>query len=58
MDTETDLTTADRYFLIGVIAQLQITVLEQQRVSERLERWIAELEGQGKKGGPPRLAGL
>ena len=53
MDTEVDLTTADRAVLIASIAQLQATVLEQQRVIERLERRIAELEGQAKSGGQP-----
>ena len=50
MDTEVDLTTADRAVLIAIIAQLQATVLEQQRVIERLQRRIAELEGQAKPG--------
>ena len=58
MDTEVDLTTADRDVLIAIIAQLQATVLEQQRVIERLERRIAELEGQAKPDGPPRMPGL
>ena len=58
MDTESDLTTVDRDVLIASIAQLQVTVLEQQRVIERLERRIAELEGQAKPGGPPRMPGL
>ena len=58
MDTEVDLTTADRAVLIAIIAQLQATVLEQQRVIERLQRRIAELEGQAKPGGPPRMPGL
>ena len=58
MDTESDLTTADRDFLIAISAQLQATVLEQQRVIERLERRIAELEGQAKPDGPPRMPGL
>ena len=58
MDTESDLTTADRDFLIAIIAQLQATVLEQQRVIERLERRIAELEGRAKPDGPPRMPGL
>ena len=58
MDTEVDLTTASRDALIAIIAQLQATVLEQQRVIERLERRIAELEGQAKPGGPPRMPGL
>ena len=44
--------------IIAIIAQLQATVLEQQRVIERLERRIAELEGQAKPGGPPRMPGL
>ena len=57
MDTESDLTTADRDFLIAIIAQLQATVLEQQRVIERLERRIAELEGRAKPDGPPRMPG-
>ena len=58
MDTESDLTTADRDFLIAIIAQLQATVLEQQRVIVRLERRVAELEGQAKPDGPPRMPGL
>ena len=58
MDTESDLIIADRDFLIAIIAQLQATVLEQQRVIERLERRIAELEGRAKPGGPLRMPGL
>ena len=58
VDTESDLTTVDRDFLIAIIAQLQATVLEQPRVIERLERRIAELEGQAKPDGPPRMPGL
>ena len=58
MNTEIDLTTASRDVLIAIIAQLQATVLEQQRVIERLERRVAELEGQAKPGGPPRMPGL
>ena len=42
MDTEIDLTTASRDVLIAIIAQLQATVLEQQRVIERLERRVAD----------------
>ena len=53
MDTEVDLTTADRAVLIAIIAQLQATVLEQQRVIERLQRRIAELEGQAKPASRP-----
>ena len=52
------LSAADRDVLIAIIAQLQATVLEQQRVIERLERRIAELEGQAKPDGPPRMPGL
>ena len=52
------LSAADRAAFIAIIAQLQATVLEQQRVIERLERRIAELEGQAKPGGPPRMPGL
>ena len=58
VDTERDLITADRDFLIAISAQLQATVLEQQWVIERLERRIAELEGQAKPDGPPRMPGL
>ena len=58
MDTESDLITASRDVLIAIIAQLQATVLEQQRVIERLQRRIAELEGQAKPDGPPRMPGL
>ena len=52
-----DLITASRDVLIAIIAQPQATVLEQQRVIERLERRVAELEGQAKSGGPPRMPG-
>ena len=58
MDTEVDSTTADHAVLIDIIAQLQATVLERQRVIERLQRRIAELEGQAKPDGPLRMPGL
>ena len=56
MDTEVDLTTVDlttvdRDVLIASIAELQAVI-------ERLQRRIAELEGQAKPGGPPRMPGL
>ena len=51
MDTEVDLTTADRAVLIAIIAELQAVI-------ERLQRRIAELEGQAKPGDPPRMPGL
>ena len=51
MDTEVDLTTADRAVLIAIIAELQAVI-------ERLQRRIAELEGQAKPDGPPRMPGL
>ena len=41
MDTEVDLTTVDRAVLIAIIAELQAVI-------ERLQRRIAELEGQAK----------
>ena len=46
------LSAADRDVLIAIIAQLQATVLEQQRVIERLERRIAELGRPGETGRP------
>ena len=48
MDTEVDLTTVDRDVLIAIIAELQAVI-------ERLQRRIAELEGQAKPGDPPRM---
>ena len=51
MDTEVDLTTVDRAVLIAIIAELQAVI-------ERLQRRIAELEGQAKPGGLPRMPGL
>ena len=51
MDTEVDLTTVDRAVLIAIIAELQAVI-------ERLQRRIAELEGQTKPGGLPRMPGL
>ena len=51
MDTEVDLTTVDRAVLIAIIAELQAVI-------ERLQRRIAELEGQAKPDGPPRMPGL
>ena len=46
MDTEVDLTTVDRAVLIAIIAELQAVI-------ERLQRRIAELEGQAKPGRKP-----
>ena len=51
MDTEVDLSTVDRDVLIAIIAELQAVI-------ERLQRRIAELEGQAKPGGPLRMPGL
>ena len=51
MDTEVDLTTVDRAVLIAIIAELQAVI-------ERLQRRIAELEGQAKSGDPLRMPGL
>ena len=51
MDTEVDLTTVDRDVLIAIIAELQAVI-------ERLQRRIAELEGQAKPDGLPRMPGL
>ena len=50
MDTEVDLTTVDRDVLIAIIAELQAVI-------ERLQRRIAELEGQAKPGDPLRMPG-
>ena len=58
MDTEVDLTTADRDVLIAIIVQQQVVIAELQVMIEGLERRIAELEDQAKPGGPPRMPGL
>ena len=51
MDTEIDLRTADRDVLIGIIVR-------QQAIIERLEKCIAQLEGQAKPQGSRRMPGL
>ena len=58
MDTEVDLTTVDRDVLIAIIVQQQAVIAELQVMIVRLERRIAELEGQAKPDGPPRMPGL
>ena len=58
MDTEIDLTTASRDVLIAIIVQQQAVIAELQVMMVRLERRVAELEGQAKPGGPPRMPGL
>ena len=58
MDTEVDLTTASRDVLIAIIVQQQAVIAELQVMIVRLERRVAELEGQAKPGGPPRMPGL
>ncbi len=58
MDTEIDLTTASRDVLIAIIVQQQAVIAELQVMIVRLERRIAELEGQAKLGGPLRMPGL
>ena len=58
MDTEIDLTTASRAVLIAIIVQQQAVIAELQVMIVRLERRVAELEGQAKPGGPPRMPGL
>ena len=57
MDTEIDLTTASRDVLIAIIVQQQAVIAELQVMIVRLERRVAELEGQAKPGGPPRMPG-
>ncbi len=51
MDTEIDLKTADRDVLIAIIVR-------QQAIIERLEKRIAQLEGQAKARGSGRMPGL
>ena len=58
MDTEIDLTTASRDVLIAITVQQQAIIAELQAVIERLQRRVAELEGQAKPDGPPRMPGL
>ena len=58
MDTESDLTTASRAVLIAIIVQQQAVIAELQVMMVRLERRVAELEGQAKPGDPPRMPSL
>ena len=51
MDREIDLKTADRDVLIAIIVR-------QQAIIERLEKRIAQLEGQAKPSGSGRMPGL
>ena len=53
-----DLTTASRDVLIAIIVQQQAVIADLQVMIGRLERRVAELEGQPKSGGPPRMPGL
>ena len=57
MDIEIDLTTASRDVLIAIIVQQQAVIAELQVMTVRLERRVAELEGQAKSGGQPRMPG-
>ena len=59
MDTEIDLTTASRDVLIAIIVQQQAVIAELQVMIVRLERRVAELEGQANgcpASGPVRAA--
>ena len=58
MDTEINLTTASRDVLIAIIVQQQAVIAELQVMIVRLERRVAELEGQAKPGDPLRMPGL
>ena len=53
MDTEIDLTTASRDVLIAIIVQQQAVIAELQVMMVRLERRIAELEGQANRAARP-----
>ena len=58
MARETDLKTADRDTLIGIIVQQQALILRQREPIAELEQRIAQLEGRAKSGGSRGMPGL
>ncbi len=51
MDSEIDLSTADRDVLIAIVIRQEAIIARQQAIIEGLERRIAQLEGRAKPSG-------
>ena len=58
MDSEIDLSTADRDALIAIVIRQGAIIARQQAINERLERRIAQLEGRAKPSGTRGVPGL
>ena len=58
MDSEIDLSTADRDALIAIVIRQGAIIARQQAINERLERRIAQLEGRAKPSGARGMPGL
>ncbi len=58
MDTNWDLETASREVLLGIIAQQQAVIQEQQTIIAQLQRRIEVLEGKAKPGGSRGMPGI
>ncbi len=58
MDSEIDLSTADRDVLIAIVIRQETIIARQQAINERLERRIAQLEGRAKPGGARGMPGV
>ena len=58
MDSETDLSTADRDVLIAIVIRQEAIIARQQAIIEGLEQRVAQLEGRAKPSGARGMPGV